>query len=587
MAFVEAREADKADYQIGARLFGRIWRLAKPYFARKGAWWPRTIAISIILALPILSATHALLTFVVRDMTNALIAKNVTLYWHLFWLFTLVTAVTSAVMIGMQVLEGWLNQNWRRWLTMHLVDQYLAKRTYYDIALVGDLDNPDQRIQENVGPFITAVTAFPRQCLVNIVTIGTGIAILGTVSTIMIPVVIFFGIAQALVTYFVYTPTIRKNFNITLSEADLRYGILHVRDHAEAIAFYSGEATERVHIQSRLDTVIKRSMNLLYYAAFVIQGSTGALNVFWQLIPYLALVPIYFAGHLSYGSIAQAIAASAEILTGLAALVQFVPLIAQSAPQAIRLAQIQERFDLMEAGRRARSYPQLHIMKNSDSIHLEQVTLETPGGEQTLVNDLNLTLRPGEHLIVTGQTGVGKSSLLRAMGGLWTRGQGTLKMPPPGECLFLPQKPYMILADLRSQLLYPNGDPATTDDELHRVLEAVKLPDLAEKYGGLDAVRDWDKVLSLGEQQRIAFGRVLTSRPRYVFVDEATSAVDFATETHLYTLLANSGASFVSVGHRMSIVDYHTHKLTLLPGGSWKFEPMVGNPSEDINCLPA
>lgn len=587
VAILKAPVAEKVDYQIDGRLFRRIWRLAKPFWTRKeqGVWLARLAFIAVLAFLPIMSGLSAGLSFVTRDMTNALIAKHAAEYWRYFFLMVFATAGMSISLTGIMTLEGWLNQNWRRWLTMHLIDQYLAKRTYYDIALAEDLDNPDQRIQENVLPFISAVIGFPRMILLNVTIILTGIGVLSTINLKMIPVAIGFGIIQSLVIYFTYTPTIKKNYDIMLAEADFRYGVLHVRDHAEAVAFYSGEAAERVHIFARLQTAVYRNLNLIYYNALVVMGSTSGLSLIWSVLPYLVLVPLYFAGHLSYGSIAQAVVASSQILGGLTALANFVPTLAQAAPQAVRLAQIQERFDLMEQGRKDATSSRLSIRQTANHVRLRNVTLETPGGEQTLVRDLSLTLEPGENLVVIGQTGVGKSSLLRAMGGLWTRGSGTIEMPHPSACLFLPQRPYMILADLRSQLFYPHGDTRMSDADLQKVLETVNLTDLAEKYGGLSAVRDWGKVLSLGEQQRIGFARVLISRPKFAFLDEATSAVDFATETRLYELLARTGVSFVSVGHRLSIIDYHTHVLTLIAGGEWKLAPLTGTGAEDAKRL--
>lgn len=587
MASVTPLTVDPINYRISRLLFRRIWRLTHPYWLRNAAWPSIAAAAAIVLSLPLSGLLSMLQTYLARDMTNALIAKHAALFWPLLSSFSVVLLSVGLTDVVAGLIGNWLNQHWRKWLTMHLVDQYLAKRTYYDIAVAEDLDNPDQRIQENVAPFVNVIVTMPRQVLLNVVNIMVGSGVLASINGHMLVAVLCFGIFQAVAMYFIYVPTIRRNFAVMIAEADLRYGILHVRDNAEAIAFYSGEAAERVHILARLNIAVRKQLSLLYYNSALVNGGFNAMNVGWYVLPYFVLVPLFFAGDLNYGTIIQATTATGLIMISAMSLTQFIPMTSQAAPLAVRLAQIQERFDQMDADRRSMAYSQLTVTRDAARMRLEHVTLETPGGEQTLVRDISLTLSSGEHLIVVGQTGVGKSSLLRAMAGLWTRGSGRLHMPPPEACLFLPQRPYMILADLRAQLLYPLGERDVADSELQRVLEAVDLPDLAKRHGGMGAVRDWGRVLSLGEQQRIGFARLLLSKPDYVFLDEATSAVDFLTETRLYQLLAGTGASFVSVGHRVSILDYHTHVLTLYPGGGWKLAELREGADEEARRLLA
>jgi len=563
---------DPRSYKLDARFFKRVYVLTKPYWVRRGAWksW---LVLGVTLAMgAALTSAGAYATYLLRDWTNALVGRRVSEFWYCLFLAMAFAAVRFVSGQAQSYLSTRLHLHWRQWLTTELIDRYLDRRTYYGIANDQLIDNPDQRIAAEVDPFCSSIAMLPSGLVTKVTDATVYIAILMSISKPLFVFVGAFTVIKTVAVLWLYKPTIKQNFDITVSEADLRYGVLHVRDNAETIAFYRGEPAERIQIVERLRTAIRRHLTLAVYSVRL-NILQDVLGIGWQLIPLLILAPMFFSHGIEYGVIAQAIAAAGGVLASFSAVMVFIPLMSKACPNAVRLAEIHEKFEELGRARQSTASTPRISFALGKTIELDKVWLQTPGGEQQLVSDLSLKVGVQEHLVIVGQTGVGKSSLLRAMAGLWTRGEGRITMPSPDEALFLPQRPYMILSDLRSQLLYPRHRDNLSDADLQAILERVSLGDLAEKHGGFAAEKDWGRVLSLGEQQRIGFARALVAQPCFVFLDEATSAVDVETERLLYGLLARSTATFVSVGHRPTLLDYHVRALRLMAEGKWEIVP--------------
>ncbi|MCJ2080519.1 ABC transporter ATP-binding protein/permease [Methylobacterium sp. J-090] len=560
--------AGRADLGLDRLLLRRIGRFFVPFWTRRAAW-PYWIGMAAILGQTTLATTLNLAaSYVLKDMTNALTGRD----WTLFrWQFLLYAAIFlgEILVAGLaMIVAAWITRGWRIWLTAWITGRYLDGRVYYDIAQSSDIDNPDQRIQESLATVVTLFFGLPVQVFGSVGALVAGSAVLATIDGRLALVVIVVGLAQAIATYLGYVPLVRLRYAAAMATGNLRYALAHVHGNAEAIAFYGGEPAERTRLHGLVGAAVRRDLIVTLFRRAVTDMAPLLFGLAWVAIPYLVLAPRLLAGEIDFGTLMQGTAVSATVSATAAALLGILAPLSGVAPHAVRIAQIVERFDGLEAQQGAGAGQGIARERRRDTVVLDGLSLETPGGEQCLVRNLSLTLEPGENLVIVGRTGVGKSSVLRAMAGLWTRGEGRVVMPPAADCLFLPQRPYVTRADLRTQLLYPHGGEVP-DAVLLDALTAVRLADLAAIHGGLSTVKDWGQILSLGEQQRLAFARVLIARPRFVLLDEATSAVDAATEAHLYSVLVETGARFVSVGHRVGILDHHTQMLTLEPGGGW------------------
>ncbi|MEO0409216.1 MAG: ABC transporter ATP-binding protein/permease, partial [Cyanobacteria bacterium P01_A01_bin.135] len=467
-----------------------------------------------------------------------------------------------------------LGLHWRRWLTEQMLRRYFNNRAYYDIDHNPEIDNPDQRISEDVRAFTRTSLTFLLLVLDSVISLIAFTGILWSISHVLVGVLLVYATLGTAGTVLLGRRLIWLNFNQLKQEANFRYGLVHVRDNAESIAFYQGEEEELVTVRQRLGQALS-NFNLLIGWQRNLDFFTRGYGYFVIIVPALVVAPRYFAGDLDFGGITQASFAFAQVLSALSIIVDQFDSLSAFAAGVDRLDGFRTAMAAAPAGPGTQIERQL-----GTAIALEDLTLDIPNTDKTLVAGLSVEIPQGEALLVMGPSGCGKSSLLRVIAGLWNQGSGAVAAPATGEMMFLPQRPYMPLGTLRHQLLYPHQHRQVSDEDLMAVLRQVNLADLPERVGGWDVELDWVHVLSLGEQQRLAFARLLLAKPRYAILDEATSALDAANEAELYRCLREQDMTLISVGHRDSLQRFHNGLLVLDHQGGWQRRQLADAPAE-------
>jgi putative ATP-binding cassette transporter len=515
-----------------------------------------------------------------RDFFNALDKRDAEAFQYQIMVFLVLAALSMTAAVYQLYLKQLLQLNWRGWLTRRLTAAWLTDSRQYQLeAGAAEADNPDQRIAEDVRLAADLSVDFVVGILISVTMLIAFVGILWSLSGpldvvlggmdfhipgYMVWAAVLYALIGSGLTWWVGRPMIGIQVRRTTAEADFRFGLTRARESGESIALIRGEADERRGID-RLFGEVRNVWRELMRSQRNLMWLTSAYGTIAMIFPTVVAAPAYFAGAMSLGVLMQVGAAFGQVQVALNWFVDRFPQIAEWRSAVSRLAALQDALDDLDQLAKDPSQPTITVEETpegaEEALVLDNLEIAFADGT-TVINGASATIAPGERVLIKGESGSGKSTLFRAIGGLWPWGGGRIVTPPRDAMAFLPQRPYLPLGTLGAVLNYPRPADAFDAAAQRAALEQVGLPALADR---LDEEERWDRVLSLGEQQRLAFARLLLQKPRWIFLDEATAALDEANQDAMMTLLVEAlpDVALVSIGHRPGLEAFHTRTLTL------------------------
>ena len=559
-----------------ASTLATIWRLATPYFRSEDRRAGLTLLFAVIAIELSLVGINVLLNQWNNRFYNALQERN----WDSFvreLLFFCLLAVAYILLAVYQIyLNQWLQIRWRQWMTKEYLGNWLGAANHYRMQLLGDAaDNPDQRIADDIRLFVERTLEIGVGLLGALVTLASFVIILWALSAAaplhmfgsvwnipgyLVWAALIYALAGTLFTHFIGRPLVDLNFKQQQLEADFRFNLVRVRESSEQIALMRGESIETERLSERFARIADNWMRIMIRTkklTFFTAGYTQVSTVF----PYVVVSPAYFAGAMQLGGLMQTASAFNSVQTSLSFFINVYRTLAEWRSVIQRL----DGFELSAAaGRAAALTPpriELPTKAGEDDVRLDGVLVNLPKGTPLVAAD-DIAVSRGEHVLVTGPSGAGKSTLLRAIAGIWPFGAGRITRPENARLTILPQRPYFPVGPLAVAVAYPAEPSIYTHEQLANVLIAVGLPALVAR---LDEEAHWNRMLSLGEQQRLGIARALLQAPDFLFLDEATASLDEPSEALLYRLLQERlpGATIVSIGHRSTLIAFHSRRLFL------------------------
>lgn len=571
-----------------SRFLGKVWQLSKPYWQSEEKW----IARGLLLAIVVLNLGMVYMSVILNkwnsDFYNALQELDKDAFTHLILKFSIIAAIFIAIAVYRIYLNMMLQLRWRRWLTNAYFSEWLSDRSYFQLERGNhQTDNPDQRIAEDIDQFTGDTLNLSLGLLNSVVTLASFITILWGLSSplnidiaghhinipgFMVWAALLYAVVGSFIMHKIGKPLIGLNFMQQKFEANFRYSMVRLRENAEGVALYNGEDKERELLEWRFTDVWKNTWQIMRKQKQIV-GFNSGYNQIAIIFPIIIAAPSFFSGAIKLGGLMQVNNAFAQVMGAVSWFVDSYASIASWKASVDRLTTYNQ--DMIETKQQA-AHSKLLVSRHQDHhLAINQCAIKLPNG--TTLSDLNqLTLQAGQHTLISGQSGIGKSTLMKTIAGIWPFSEGNIELAE--RSLFLPQKPYLPTGTLREVLCYPNVDINISDQYIEQLLSDCQLAHFRHK---LDDTEQWSHTMSPGEQQRVAIVRALILKPTWLFLDKATSSLDEETESYLYQLLASRlpDTTLVSIAHRSKVAHYHQYRLHAQGSKgqvSWQFSPIQG-----------
>ena len=550
----------------------QFWQLTGDYFNVRRSWRP-LLMFALLLLLTLFSVRmNVLFSFWYNGFYSALQGLDQTAFWYLLGVF----AVLATLHVARALFTSYVTQAFsirqRVWLTERLTHDWMRGDAYYRGQFLAEpVDNPDQRIELDINAFVTSSVSLALGAVSALVSLVAFTAILWglsaplTVAGVEIPRAMVFAVyvyvlIATWIAFRLGRPLIRLNFLNEKLTANFRYALMRLRENAENVAFYQGAQVERQTLLGRFAALIVNVWALVF-RGLKFNGFNLGVSQVAVVFPFILQAPRFFSGAIKLGDVMQTSQAFGQVQDSLSFFRESYDTFASYRATLDRLT------GFLDANQQAANLPRVGTQEQPRALAISGLQVLRPDGHR-LIADLDLSLHAGQALLIRGPSGSGKTTLLRALAGLWPYAEGEVRRPTGMQSLFLAQRPYLPLGDLRTAIAYPADAQPQDEGRMQQVLRQVNLAHLAEQ---LDVSRDWAHILSVGEQQRLAFARVLFNRPQVVFLDESTSAMDEGLEHAMYALLRSElpDVLLVSVGHRNTLAGFHSHRLEVDGQGGW------------------